>query len=84
MKSTNGTEAITKAVGADNNQDFSGNTFVFGRNVGFSGGGPGVLPSLSGLRLYRGFVENLARSGRDPLTVLDADYAAVTKRAAFS
>ena len=31
-------------------------------------------------RIYRAFVENLARSGRDPVTVLDADWTRVQAR----
>ena len=34
--------------------------------------------------LYRAFVENLARSGRAPLTVLEADWLRVVARGAFS
>lgn len=38
----------------------------------------------TGLRLYRGFVENTKRSGRPPLTVLDDDYTRTVARGVYS
>ena len=35
-------------------------------------------------RYYRSFIENLTTSGRDPATVLDADYARTVARGVFS
>ncbi|MER8715312.1 hypothetical protein NKJ09_29405 [Mesorhizobium sp. M0189] len=36
------------------------------------------------MKLYRGWVENLEVSGRDPQTVLDADWARIQARIAAS
>jgi hypothetical protein len=44
----------------------------------------GLDMSQSPFRIYRGFTENLARSGRNPLTVLDDDWARVQARIAAS
>ena len=86
LKSANGTILVTKAVGADNTQNFSANTLTVGRNGAAFGGASATatLTALSGVRIYRAYMENLARSGRDPVTVLDAAYAAVMARNPFS
>lgn len=85
LRSPNGTILATRAVGADNTQNFSGNTFCVGRNgQSFGGAGVGVLTAMSGFRVYRAYMENLARSGRDPVAALDAAYAAITARNPFS
>ena len=86
LRSANGTITVTSAVGSDNTQDFSANTFCVGRNGASFGGASAtaVLTALSGVRVYRAYMENLARSGRDPVTVLDAAYAAVVARNPFS
>lgn len=86
LKSANGTILITRAIGSANTQDFSANSFCVGRNgVAFGGASStAVLSALSGFRVYRAFMENLARSLRDPVAVLDAEYAAVTARSVFT
>lgn len=86
LRSANGTVLVTRAVGADNTQNFSTNQFTVGKNGrSFAGAsGTAVLQALNGFRVYRAFMENLARSGRDPATVLDQDYTFVRDRAAFS
>lgn len=86
LRSANGIVIGTRAMGADNTQDFSANAMCFGRNAGSFAGTSyqTVLPALKGFRVYRGFVENLARSGRDPVTVLDADYMRTMARGIFS
>jgi hypothetical protein len=86
LKSENGTILVTRAVGSANTENFSANTFTVGRNgAAFPGASATTtLPSLSGFRVFRVIMENLARSGRDPITVADADYTAVTARAVFS
>lgn len=72
------------AVGTANTENFSGQTGRFGVGTAY------WQPSLTGqtnarnFRVFRPFVENLARSGRDPLTVLDADWARVQARIAAS
>lgn len=77
---------VSKAVGPDNTQNFSANPFVVGRNgAAFAGtSATTTISALSGVRFYRAMMENLARSGRDPVTVLDAAYTAVTARNLFS
>ncbi len=46
--------------------------------------GAGLDLSQTPFRIYRGFIENLARSGRNPFTVLDDDWARVQARIAAS
>lgn len=77
---------VTTAAGSDNTQNFSANQFFLGRNgSSFMAGSPtAVLSCFSGMRVYRAMMENLARSGRDPLTVINSEYADVTSRAVFS
>ena len=76
---------LTGAVGADNTENFTGQAGRFGvGNAYWLAGFTGSHANAKKFRLYRNFVENLARSGRDPLTVLDADYARVIARAAFA
>lgn len=90
IKNSNGTKITTAAVGSNNTQDFSGKTGIAGVSGGFwAVDGNNVLngagqTGAKNFRLYRLFVENLARSGRSPLTVLDADYARVAARSVFS
>jgi hypothetical protein len=86
LRSANGTVLVSKAVGSDNTQNFSANPFIVGRNgASFPGASPTTtLTALSGFRVYRAMMENLARSGRNPTTVLDAAYTAVAARGVFS
>lgn len=74
-------KTATAAAGTNNTQDFSAKNFAMGRTGAFSSNAGNMF---TGFRLYRGFIENLARSGRDPLTVLNADYERVKARGAFS
>ncbi|OKP27673.1 hypothetical protein [Serratia fonticola] len=62
------------AVGADNTGNFSSQIGKLG--IGNSYWAPGTPASGNAVkfRAYRLFVENLARSGRDPLTVAEADW----------
>lgn len=66
----------------DNPIDFSARTGQFGVGTAYwptpIGGGANVVK----FRMYRAFVENLARSGRDPAAVLDADWQRVQARIA--
>lgn len=86
LRSANGIRLTTAAAGAANTQNFSGNTFCVGRNgASYAGASPTTtLTALSGFRVYRTMMENLARSGRDPVAVLDAAYTAVTARGLYS
>lgn len=72
---------VTGAQLAANTQDFSALTPLWGCPTPFTSPAAGIF---SGFRVYRGWIENLARSARDPITVLDADWARVATRAVFS
>lgn len=80
MRTANGRVSTSQTVYADNTQNFSGKSMTWGYSRGFSTSASGT----TGFRLYRGWLENLARSDRDPLTVLDADWARVIARGVFS
>lgn len=86
LRSANGFVLDTAAVGPDNTQNFSANPFIVGRNgASFPGASPTTaLTALTDFRVYRAMMENLARSARNPITVLDATYTAVTGRSVFS
>lgn len=74
VKTSFGSDKVTAVVGAETNVDFSAKRPKWGIPVPFSNSG------RTGYRVYRGFIENLLTSGRDPETVLDADYARVISR----
>lgn len=75
FRSAAGTNISTAAAGADNTGDFSGKTGHIGvPDSLWNMAAPGHVDA-SNFRMYRGFMENLQSSGRDPVTVLDADYA---------
>lgn len=93
LKTANGTVLGTAATGAANTQDFSGKSGSIGVTSAFLGSTSNVngaaLTSAGQLnavkwRLYRGWLENLQTSGRDPAAVLDADYARTVARGVFS
>lgn len=84
LTSGKGAKLATAAVGTANPQDFSANQLAFGRAAAFPGAGSGVSTMFNGVRIYRGFIENLARSGRDPIVVADADFARQQTRGLFS
>lgn len=79
---TAGRTTQTAAVGSANADNFSAikPKFGVGPNGWSSGLGTGNDANASNFRLYRGFVENLNRSGRDPTTVLDADWTRFAAR----
>lgn len=79
LKSANGTVISSSAVSTNNTQDFSATT----QKVGYSGTLVGSANSVK-WRYYRSFLENLTTSGRDPTTVLDADYTRTIARGVFS
>lgn len=89
LKTANGTVLSSAAVNANNTQDFSALTPKLGVPPGFKGVAGEILlasevNAKTGLRVYRTFIENLEISGRDPATVLDADYARTVGRGVFS
>lgn len=79
-----GFNLTTGAVGADSTLDFSTQTGKLG--IGPSWGAPLVTAELaaSNFKIYRGFIEALTISGRDPITVLDADWTRTIARGVFS
>lgn len=88
LRSANGTILTTRALDADNAQDFSGNKLIFGHPTSYNGGipsasSPGPSKTLKNVRIYRLAIENLARSGRDPAAVLDADWVRQQARGLF-
>ncbi|MBN7785127.1 hypothetical protein JYP51_09365 [Ponticoccus gilvus] len=82
MKSANGDETVTGAAGAVNSGSFATLSPQWGVPEAFNqhGQGTGSAPEheAAGHRLYRGYIENLAASGRDPVAVLDEDWDFVT------
>lgn len=83
LKSANGTVLTTSAVSTANSADFSACTQKVGSvgtfNIPAAGNG-----NAAKWRYYRSFLENLTTSGRDPTTVLDADYTRTIARGVFS
>lgn len=72
--------SVVKSVSAaaNNTADLTGHSVIMGRTSISAAAHP------SKHKLYRGFIENLASSGRDPVTVLDADWARTVARGVFS
>lgn len=62
--------------------DFSSKNLNFGPSGAFGIRDP--YSAKTGLRLYRGFVENLVTSGRNHITVLDNDYTQTMARGVYS
>lgn len=73
---------VSIASGPNAVEDWSAVTGKFG--VGPYGGAIGVGGNPHRMRIYRALIENLQRSGRDPLTVLADDYANTMARGVFS
>ncbi|OKP29375.1 hypothetical protein BSQ40_09130 [Serratia fonticola] len=75
---------VTSAPGADNVENFSAQAGKLG--VGSAYWAPNTPASANSVkfRTYRVFIENLARSGRDPITVAEADWVHVQARIAAS
>jgi len=80
LRSSAGTTIGTMAVGAENAASFAAKVPRWGVTESFTSLSAGSL----NWRLFRGWIENLAVSGRDPVTVLDADYARTIARNVFS
>jgi len=85
MKSADGEVSTSLPVNAENVSDYTGLAPVWG-DARTSANGPlnaDVKKALK-FREYRGWLENLAASGRDPLTVLNNDWTRVQSRIAAS
>lgn len=80
LRTANGRNTTTGAVGASNAENFSAKAGRFGICNTYSV--PTVPASANAVkwRAYRLFIENLARSGRDPVTVAEADWLRVQAR----
>jgi hypothetical protein len=74
-KSAAGAIIYTIAAGSLNAGSFAANTLQVGLPKSFWGLGDAGHQASAHYRMFRHFGENLVRSGRDPVTVLDADYA---------
>ncbi|WP_156448189.1 hypothetical protein [Sphingobium sp. CCH11-B1] len=74
-KSAAGTVLYTLSASTKNVTNFSSKTLQVGLPNTFWGLSDAGHRASSHYRMFRHFGENLARSGRDPVTVLDADYA---------
>lgn len=84
VRGASSTKLTTAAAGALNTADFSTCRPKFGSPPPFTSGATSGAVTTRNFRLYRGFLENLNLSGRDPVAVLDADYARTAARNAFS
>lgn len=85
IKSAGGTTVGTLAIGSANTGDFSAKLPRWGVPDSFNNlAGIPAHQAASNMRLYRGWIEDLQVSGRNPLTVLDADFAATIARGVFS
>lgn len=85
IRNAAGTQITTAAVGSNNTGNFSALQPQWGVPEALNDLSTKAAHRLAAKRrLYRGWVEDLSLSGRDPLTVLDADYAFVTGRSVFS
>lgn len=86
VKTKDLTTGTSAAAGDLNTADFSAATGGFGMPIGFwsyNGLSADEL-KLNNFKLHRGFIENLARSGRDPVAVLDADWERQVARGVWS
>lgn len=84
VKSSGGTTSTTGAVGDNNSENISACEPRFGSVAPFTFYAGEAHRKARNYRLYRGFIENLARSGRDPQAVLDADYDRTVARGVFT
>ena len=83
LRSTAGTTLLT-GTATKNTSDYSTSRDKVGVTNVSQWEDSGLDLSASPFRLYRGFIEDLSVSGRDPVAVLDADYARVIARGDFS
>lgn len=80
LRTVNGIQILTSATVTQNSGDFSALTGKLGVGTAFWRSPIGVQANSVKWRLHRAWIENLARSGRDPIAVLDADWARVQAR----
>lgn len=84
IKGAAGESSSSGAVGANSSLDFSAATPKWGVPPSWWDFSGASAQTTRNFRLYRGWLEDLSASGRTPTTVLDADYARVVARAAFT
>lgn len=84
IKSAGGLTQAVGVAGALNVADIAACQPRFGNSIPFNSANLTGHRAGRKYRLFRGFVENLAVSGRDPVAVLDADYARTIARGVFS
>ncbi|MFN4238548.1 MAG: hypothetical protein ACK4FZ_15150 [Vogesella sp.] len=84
IKGSAGAILTTGAVGAANAADITACQPRFGSVQPFTNYAMATHRTCRKYRMYRGFIENLARSGRDPVAVLDADYERTAARGVFA
>lgn len=84
LKSIDATTITNTPAGPANTLDFSGCRGLFGVVPPFTLFSIANHRTARNFKLYRGFIEDLSLSGRDPTTVLDADFARVVARDVFS
>lgn len=88
LKSALGTETVTGAAGTVNTGDLTalrpqwGVTEAF--NNLFDGSSVAEHQDASNYRLYRGYIENLAASGRSPIVLADEDWMLVNTMHSYS
>jgi hypothetical protein len=85
IKSALGEQLANTVVGSNNSENFSAKQPRWGVPVSFNGlaTGSGTTTAHRAThktRLYRGWIEDLSQSGRNPVSVLDADWARVQAR----
>jgi hypothetical protein len=85
IKMAAGEISATAAVGSNNSANFSAVKGHWGVSAANYWNTPlGTQANAVKWRAYRLFIENLRVSGRNPITVLDADYARVTAHGLFT
>ncbi|MDP3550599.1 MAG: hypothetical protein Q8R81_09400 [Novosphingobium sp.] len=81
IKSDLAEQTGTAVVGSNNSEDFSAKQPRWGIPNSFNGlSGTAAHRATHKTRLYRGWIEDLSQSGRNPLTVADADWTRVQAR----
>lgn len=84
LRTVNGIILVTAAVGSNNSVSLTGLKSKWGITPAFARTTLSDHGTAKNFRIYRGFLENLARSQRDPVAVLDADWTRVQARIAAS
>lgn len=84
IKSAGGTTTGTAAVGSNNAGSFAAARPRWGVPIAFNNPADAQHQAAFKWRLYGGMVENLALTGRNPQTVLDADWTRTVSRNAYS